>query len=160
AKTWTCQPAKRISASSDSRTETSSSTTNTIGVACSMEDDPLARSVAPLSTPPAGHVSRYLSATQEGRICQTPESDPSPLPHVSAAQLDCHTTFVGGMAGTSSRRRSMLPAQEPERLRRVGRVEFAQYPAGRRFSHSATAVHDALVSVSGTSAEVAWDAPS
>src|SRR4029077_12152213 len=31
-----CQPALRISSSSDSRTETSSSTTNTIGVACDM----------------------------------------------------------------------------------------------------------------------------
>src|ERR1700730_7309475 len=33
-----CQPAKRISDSSDSRTETSSSTTNTIGVACDIGD--------------------------------------------------------------------------------------------------------------------------
>src|ERR1700719_3545409 len=32
------QPAKRISDSSDSRTETSSSTTNTIGVACDISD--------------------------------------------------------------------------------------------------------------------------
>src|ERR1700694_200329 len=34
-----CQPAQRISASSDSRTETSSSTTNTMGVACDMGAD-------------------------------------------------------------------------------------------------------------------------
>src|SRR5450432_350500 len=34
-----CQPAQRMSNSSDSRTETSSSTTNTTGVACSMCDD-------------------------------------------------------------------------------------------------------------------------
>src|ERR1700730_424020 len=34
-----CQPAQRISDSSDSRTETSSSTTNTIGVACDMGTD-------------------------------------------------------------------------------------------------------------------------
>src|SRR5580692_10115045 len=33
-----CQPAERISNSSDSRTETSSSTTNTIGVACDIGD--------------------------------------------------------------------------------------------------------------------------
>src|SRR5882757_1820661 len=34
-----CQPAQRISDSSDSRTEMSSSTTNTMGVACAMADD-------------------------------------------------------------------------------------------------------------------------
>src|SRR6266446_4830560 len=40
------QPAQRISNSSDSRTETSSSTTNTIGVACDMGDDLDSRSRA------------------------------------------------------------------------------------------------------------------
>src|SRR2546423_2478670 len=40
AKTSGCQPAKRISNSSDSRTDMSSSTTNTIGVAGGMGDDP------------------------------------------------------------------------------------------------------------------------
>src|SRR5438105_701903 len=35
-----CQPSQRINTSSDSRTETSSSTTNTIGVPSDMSDDP------------------------------------------------------------------------------------------------------------------------
>src|SRR5712692_4580154 len=38
AKVYACQPAQRISNSSDSRTEMSSSTTNTMGVACDLGD--------------------------------------------------------------------------------------------------------------------------
>src|SRR5580658_5756606 len=59
-----CQPSKRINNSSDSRTETSSSTTNTIGVACDIGDDPnsrpRARAVFIVYSPPAFRIVQLV----------------------------------------------------------------------------------------------------
>ena len=61
AKVSDCQPARRISASSDSHTETSSSTTNATGVACNMGDDLDAwtRALAKLMYIPRAHARAF-----------------------------------------------------------------------------------------------------
>src|SRR4029077_19867758 len=74
-----CQPSERISNSSDSRTDTSSSTTNTIGVACDMDDDldswsdALAECIISPSTSMAARSARSkrgIERPEQGRVAE------------------------------------------------------------------------------------------
>ena len=74
-----CQPSQRISSSSNSRTEMSSSTTNTIGVSCYMSDDPdqrstlLAGSIIFLDAPGGKYIAHDLLPLK-GRVERTEKS--------------------------------------------------------------------------------------
>src|SRR5690348_1874083 len=70
-----CQPALRISSSRDSRTETSSSTTNTIGVACDMRSYLVSASQCGREGPEQIRLTEWLEQTRYGALFEQAGTD-------------------------------------------------------------------------------------